>query len=133
MFRIGVNAFLIDNGKVLLGKRLSKVGFNSWGLPGGHLEQGEDFVVGVKREVLEETGLSVEQVDFLQLINAPRQDEHYIQINFLVKKWSGLPEVREPLKCAEWKWFDLENLPENIFFGHAEFFKALKNNITFIS
>lgn len=133
MFKIGVNAILIQDSKVLLGKRLSSAGSGTWGVPGGHLEPGEHLVDAVKRELLEETGLVATELTFLQLINDPRQGEHYLQINFLVKSWSGKLELKEPDKCSEWKWFDLKNLPEDIFFGHKEFLPAYFKNINFIS
>jgi len=132
-FKIGVNIFLIKDGQILLGKRLSKAGFGTWGLPGGHLEPGENLAEAAKRELYEETGIKVSQLEFLQLINNPEQDEHYIQINFIAKEWLGEPELKEPEKCERWEWFDLENLPTEIFFGHRDFIPAYKQNIGFIS
>lgn len=131
--RIGVNTFFLKDNKILLGKRLSKTGFGTWGLPGGHLEPGENLIEAAKREVLEETGINVIELEFLQLLNDPRQDEHYIQINFLAKKWQGEPEVMEPEKCERWEWFKLDELPENIFFGHNQFIPAYKQGLKFIS
>ncbi|MCL5774960.1 MAG: NUDIX domain-containing protein [Patescibacteria group bacterium] len=131
--KVGINTFFIKDGKILLGKRLSKVGYGTWGLPGGHLEPGEGLIDGAKREVLEETGIEATELEFLQLINDPRQNEHYIQINFLAKKWIGEPAVREPDKCERWEWFKLEEMPEDIFFGHKQFIPAYKQGVKFIS
>ena len=39
-----------------------------WDLPGGHIKIGEDFEVGMKREVEEETGLSVDSLTFVTQI-----------------------------------------------------------------
>jgi 8-oxo-dGTP pyrophosphatase MutT (NUDIX family) len=36
-----------------------------WDLPGGHIQVGEDFEVGMKREVKEETGLDVGECTFV--------------------------------------------------------------------
>lgn len=36
-----------------------------WDLPGGHIQVGEDFEVGMKREVKEETGLDVGKCTFV--------------------------------------------------------------------
>lgn len=123
---IGVNAIVIKDNKILLGKRLSKVGYGKWGVPGGKLKYGELLDVAAKRELLEETGLVAEKMEFLQLINDPRFDCHYIHINFLITQWSGNVELKEPDKFEKWDWFDIDNLPENIFEGHAEFVPAYK-------
>ena len=40
-----------------------------WDFPGGHIQVGEDFDVGMKREVKEETDLSVEECIFVDKID----------------------------------------------------------------
>jgi len=132
-FKIGVNCFLVKDNKILLGKRLCKAGYGEWGLPGGHLEYGEDFIVGAKRELYEETGVKALEIEFNQLINDLQENGHFIHINFLVTKWEGEIETKEPEKCAGWEWFDLDNLPTPIFYGHDNFIPAFKKGIHFIS
>ena len=41
----------------------------------------------------------------------------FYQIGVLVKKYRGEPKNMEPHKCDELKFFDLDNLPENLFMG----------------
>lgn len=53
---------LIDNGKVLL---LFSNHLKKYHLPGGHLQMGESFTQGVKREVKEETGLTISWVKII--------------------------------------------------------------------
>ncbi len=132
---VGVNNFVIKDNKVLLGKRAgNRSGSGLWNLPGGHLEFGEHLIEGASRELFEETGLIAKESHFVQLINSPDQDQfHYIQINFLVTKWEGEPTLKEPDKCSEWKWFDLDNLPEDIFYAHKQFFHALKEGKNFVN
>jgi 8-oxo-dGTP pyrophosphatase MutT (NUDIX family) len=36
---------------------------NQWGLPGGHVEHGEEPLAAAHRELLEETGLTVDRLD----------------------------------------------------------------------
>ena len=55
---VAVNALLIKNNKFLLLKRNDPPLI--WGPPGGKLEVNEDPIVGLKREVKEETGLEIE-------------------------------------------------------------------------
>jgi ADP-ribose pyrophosphatase YjhB (NUDIX family) len=58
-------AVVVNNkGKILLLYPTTK---DKWHLPGGHLQQHETYLMGLKREVLEETNL---QVTFFVLIDA---------------------------------------------------------------
>ncbi|MCL5010717.1 MAG: NUDIX domain-containing protein [Patescibacteria group bacterium] len=118
---VGCNVFLVCQNKLLLGKRRNAYGAGSWGLPGGHLERGESMKAAAKRELEEETGFRARNFSFVNLTNDVREDQHYVQIGFLVTDdLAGEPELREPEKCEEWQWFALNNLPENIFVGHKE-------------
>ncbi len=42
---IGVGVIIKNDGKILLGKRIGSHGAGTWGLPGGHLEPGEEVEV----------------------------------------------------------------------------------------
>jgi 8-oxo-dGTP diphosphatase len=81
---------------------------------------------------LEETGLVATKLEFIHLLNQPRENEHYVHINFVAKEWSGEPSVTEPDNFAEWNWFDLDTLPEPIFYGHAQYIPAFKEKVMFI-
>ncbi len=48
-FPVGVNVFVIKDGKLLLGKRKNISGDGEWGLPGGHLEKNEKMEDGATR------------------------------------------------------------------------------------
>ena len=39
----------------------------------------------------------------------------YINAHFFVDKWQGTPKVCEVDKCECLEWFDIDNLPQNIF------------------
>jgi len=132
-FYVGVNVFVVKDNKLLLGKRKNVYGAGFWGLPGGHLEHKESMKVAAERELKEETGLCAVEFEFVNLVNDTRQDEHYLQVGFLAKNVdAGNVELREPDKCEEWKWFDLDNLPKNIFVGHIEQIKAFKEKKYFV-
>lgn len=130
--RIGVNVFVLKDGGLLWGRRLKKTG--GWCLPGGHFEYGERLTAAAVRELKEETGLETNESDleFIQLINDPQEDCHYVHINFLAKEWSGEPKVMEPEKFGDWTWFDLAEPPEHIFSGHKLFLPAFLKKINFI-
>lgn len=123
--KIGVEVIIEKDGKVLFGKRLSAAGAGSWGLPGGKLEVGESLKGCAKRELIEETGIIVEELELINIANDPRDDGHWIHITFSAKKYSGEPKVLEPTKCEKWEWLSLDKLPENMFYGHRQILKGM--------
>ena len=62
MTRFGCVALVDRRGWVLLQERdeHAPIAPEQWGFPGGHLEDGEDFLTGAVREVAEETGVSLD-------------------------------------------------------------------------
>lgn len=129
--KIGINVFVLKKNKILLGRRISKVGHGNWCLPGGKFEFGESISQAAKRELKEETSLKA-KLKLWQIINDPRQKTHYVHFNFLAKNWSGKPKIKEPDKFSAWKWFDLKRPPKNIFFGHKKFIPAYNSKIRFV-
>ncbi len=125
---VAVNAFVVRDDKILLGKRKGAVGAGFWGVPGGKLNFFESLVDCAKRELFEETGLVANQLTFLHMVNDPRGEDnsHCIHIGFLAEDVVGEPETKEPEKCEGWQWFPLDNLPE-IFLGHRRLIPTIKN------
>lgn len=130
--KIGVNVFVIRDNKVLFGKRIGKVGHGTWCLPGGHFEYGESLMDAAKRELREETGIISDNLEFVHIINDPEEHTHYVHINFLAKDFQGEAEVTEPDKFAEWRWFEIDQLPEDIFSGHKKFIPTFLRKLTFV-
>lgn len=58
---VGVKAVVVAEGKILLGTRMDENDHGLFELPGGKLEVGESIQDAFKREVLEETGLIIDQ------------------------------------------------------------------------
>jgi 8-oxo-dGTP diphosphatase len=115
-----------------LGKRKNVAGNGSWNAPGGHVEFGEKLTDAALGELREETGLVANDIQYFSTVDDPREDVHYIHICFLTRNFSGEPAVMEPDKCSEWRWFDLQNLPDPIFTGHIRALESLKKNINFL-
>lgn len=39
---------------------------------------------------------------------------------FLIENFEGEIELKEPEKCKEWRFFDIGNLPKNLFSAHKK-------------
>jgi len=126
---VGAGVFIHKNGKILLQKRKDNL---CWGMHGGAVEIGEVVEDAAKRELFEETGLIANKLEFLGVFSGenmlhtyPNGDEVYmICIDYVCDDFSGelLADTNETL---ELKWFDIDNLPENISPPDTEPIKAL--------
>jgi 8-oxo-dGTP diphosphatase len=120
--KVGIGV-MIQNEKdqVLLGLRQGSHGAGEWSFPGGHLDFGETIFNCAQRETKEETNLEIDEFELISVANEMRYLEsdgkHYINIGIKAVYKDGEPEIMEPDKCLEWKWFDLNDLPEKLFQG----------------
>lgn len=130
--KVGVGVMVLKEGKVLVGRRKGAHGAGEYAWPGGHLEHLESITGCVRREVKEETGMEVENIRFLRLMNmtayAPK---HYVDIAMVCDWKSGEPEVREPDKVEGWEWRNLDDMPEPLFAALPSYFEALKTGQNF--
>jgi ADP-ribose pyrophosphatase YjhB (NUDIX family) len=91
---VGVGAVVVDAGRVLLVRRGTEPLRGEWSLPGGLLEVGEALAAGVVREVREETGLIVEAVELIELLDrihrvGDRVRYHYVIADYLCRVTGG--------------------------------------------
>lgn len=130
--RVGIGVMVMKDGKVLLGKRRGSHGAGEYAWPGGHLEHMERITDCAAREVMEETGLTIDNVRFLRVLNtleyAPK---HYVDIALAADWVSGEPERREPDKVEGWAWYDLSNLPSPLFATVPTAIEALESGRRF--
>lgn len=118
--RIGTCIVLRNNGKVLMGRRKGSHGAGTWSFPGGHPEPGETTEQAVCRELFEETGIT----KFGPVTPWVHTETHfkeagkrYVTLYFVadVTEETETPEVKEPEKCAEWRWVPTDDLPRPLF------------------
>lgn len=105
-------------GRVLLGRRLSHSHGNaSWQFPGGHLEWFEEPEACARREVAEETGLEIANIERGPFTNDCFVEDarHYVTLFMVADALTGEPMVREPTKCSEWRWCAWDALPTPLF------------------
>lgn len=110
-----------NNGKteVLLQLRKNKDWMNDfWDFSAtGHIEEGETVTESAIRETKEELCIDINKnnIEFVS-VNHNNFGEFGVYYCFClkVKSYNGEIKIGEPDKCAELKWFDIENLPDNI-------------------
>ncbi len=79
-----------------------------WGLPGGDLKFGEDPVDAVRRELLEETGLSVQETRLLLVESS--KEIHLLSLTYLCTGVSGTFVPNEEVSSI--RYFDKGELPD---------------------
>lgn len=114
----GVVTLIEDAGRVLLVHRRPRAhrgGF--WCLPGGYIEFGEDFLTAGRREVLEETGLTVRIESILSVVsNFFEPKRHTLVVVLLGRVAAGSGPARAGDDADGLEWFPLEGpLPEMAF------------------
>lgn len=114
---IGVGVLITRDERLLLGKRLGSHGAGSWALPGGHLDAGESISGCAIRETAEETGLVIDETRNVDFTNDlfEKEGKQYITLFVEAISFTGAPEVLEPDKCEEWRWFSRNEIPDNLF------------------
>ncbi len=104
---MGVGAVLIERGRVLLIKRGKPPLLGQWSLPGGTVEPGETLEAALRREMLEETALSVRVGPLLTVFDRIERDGerlvyHYVILDYLCGRLSG--EARAGSDALELAW-----------------------------
>lgn len=112
-FRIGVNALIFNEGRVLLALRRD---IDWWNLPGGGMEAGETVEEAVCREVREETGLDVEVEYLVGVYSKPQKQE--VVLTFQCHSIGGtLTATEESREC---RYFSPDALPVNMLPKHRQ-------------
>ena len=113
---------LDDEGRVLLSRRAGDPGQGMWDIPGGFIEEGEDPLETLRREMEEETSLEIEPIEFLGGFADRYGDGGIYTLNlyWTARIVSGEPSPADDV--ADLRWFRPDELP-----GDDEF--AFRNSV----
>jgi len=106
-------ALVVEDGRLLLGRRAIEPYRGLWDTPGGYLQEHEHPLDGLRRELREETGLEIEPVEFLGVWvdwygDSPSANST-LNLFWIVRVTGG--ELRAADDVAELAWFRPEGLP----------------------
>ncbi|CAH2464703.1 MULTISPECIES: NUDIX hydrolase [Bacillus] len=116
---IGSHAIILnENNEILLQLRTD---FNRWGIIGGALEYNETLEDAVKREVFEETGLTVKNVELFRTYSGPDfyqiypngDQVHGVLVVYICREFQG-ELVCDQTESKELRFFPLDELPSNL-------------------
>ena len=105
---LAVSAVIVRDGEFLLVRRARPPMEGLFTLPGGGVECGESLIEAVRREVLEETSLTIEPVALAGTREVITRDEtgrvqrHFVILAFAARWTAGEPRLNEELAEARW-------------------------------
>ncbi len=132
-FISAVYLLLMKENQILLLKRYN-TGYEDgkYSLVAGHIDGNETIKQAMIREAKEEAGIIICEEDvkiatFLHRKTEPERFDFFLEC----KSWNGEIENKEPDKCSELSWYDINNLPSNIIPCVKKAIENYKNNIMF--
>ena len=101
-----VGALIHDGAGHVLIVRTHKWG-DRWGIPGGKIERGESSITALRREILEETGISLRDIEFAMVqdcIDSPefQRPEHFLLLNYVACACSTPVQLND--EAEEFRW-----------------------------
>jgi len=105
---LGVGAIIVDGPRVLLVQRGRPPAVGKWSIPGGLVDVGEPVEAAVRREVAEESGLTVRLHGLVGVVDriirdaAGRVQYHYVLLDFLASPESGTACAGSDARALRW-------------------------------
>lgn len=131
-FRVAVKALILRDKKILFVKRagddVQSPGI--WEFPGGRLELGEDPIIGLIREIREETGLYVKPSIPISVRHFVRDDDQIVTMLVFFCRVAGGEVVKISEEHSDIEWVDLEACKQKINpFYHKEIDTLFRLNL----
>ena len=112
---VGVGVLIRDGDRYLLIKRAAEPDAGLWSIPGGLVEVGERAAESATREAREETGLDVEVVEVLGVVDKILRDEesrvkyHFVIVDYLATPKGGT--LKPASDALDARWVRAEEFP----------------------
>lgn len=128
-----VGLIIEKDAKVLLMRRCN-TGYmdGKYALVSGHLESGESLKQAMVREAKEEIGIDINENELSYVCGIRRGDnDNYINFYFKTDKFKNHVVNLEPNKCDDLRWFNIDELPDDMIVNDKKAIYNMQNNIYF--
>lgn len=120
-FTVSVAAIITnDRNEILLLNHVLRP-FSGWGIPGGFIEAGEQPDAAVRREIREETGLELTNLEMMRV----RTIKRHVEILFRAAA-TGKGEVKSR-EINALGWFEIDEMPERMSCVQKSLIKEVLN------
>lgn len=125
---VGSRTLLVPGSRIVIVDRAGRIllqhrsDFGVWGIPGGSAEEGETLEAAIKREVTEETGLSVSDARPFGFASDPLHEtivfpngdrSHFFTLMFYTRSFTGDLAIGDDESLAL-DWFKSDDLPQQM-------------------
>lgn len=110
--QLGVGAIVVHQEKILLVQRGREPAKGQWAIPGGKVNAGESLADAIGREILEETGITIDvgelawQFEFIERDESGEVKFHYVVLDFFGRYLSGEIIAGDDAAAVRWAGFD---------------------------
>jgi len=129
---VTVDVVIVSRGRVLLIRRKHDPYAGAWAIPGGFVDMDEDLADAARRELIEETGVAVKNLEQIGTFGAPGRDPRgrVISVVYLAKIDAGSVKPRAADDAAAAAWHPLQRLPP-LAFDHEQILAQVRRRLRF--
>ncbi len=106
--RLAVSVIIRDADKFLLVERANDPGRGSFAFPGGKVETGETLDAAIKRELLEETALTLVEAELFEVLEVHGASGSYLLHVYLARSVQGIPCAGDD--AASFGWYSAQDM-----------------------
>lgn len=109
---------------------------NTWSIPGGGMELGESTLETARREIFEETGLEISELELFNVYSGASQyhkypdgnEFYFINVVYFTKSYAGVLKI-DNVETLELKFFNLQDVPLTLAKTNAPIIFDLRQRI----
>lgn len=112
-----VAVLLVDDGKLLLGRRIRDDKFEGWQCPGGFMRSNETLCAAAQRCCLQKAGIQINDVEQGPYTNNIFHStaQHSVSLYVIAREFKVINSALYADAQMEWNWFNIDEIPSAKF------------------